>query len=103
MIIWLDHKIFGNGRGMKSPFHDDSFYWLSGQLYKFTFGFGAQLRSYQWTHPKAGERRNLIGRQFTPLHSHRRWFRVSVAWCMVKNGRIEIEDIREIKADLDKI
>lgn len=98
MILWLDHKIFGDGHGLASPHCDNRFYWLSGELYTFMSGFGAQLHSFQWRHPQAGEERRLFGYRFRPLHSHRhflwlwrdRWFpiplpicRVSVAWTRV--------------------
>lgn len=71
MILWLDHKIFGNGRGLGSPYWDSRFYWLSGQLYTFMQGFGAQLHSIQWRHPRAGEERKLFGYRFRPFSSHR--------------------------------
>jgi hypothetical protein len=71
MIMWLDHKIFGNGYGLASPYWDDKFYWLSGELYTFMHGFGAQLHSFQWRHPLAGERRSLFGYEFEPMSSKR--------------------------------
>jgi hypothetical protein len=40
-MLWLDHKIFGNGRGLGSPCFDGIFYWLSGALYTWIGGFGA--------------------------------------------------------------
>ncbi len=116
MILVLDHWIFGNGHGMKSPYFDDKFYWLtdggralpgasgggeSGQLYTFMPGLGAQLHSYQWTHPNAGEERMLLGRRFRPLHSTRRWGRVEVAWAM--QGPKDIDAIRLLKTDLDNL
>jgi hypothetical protein len=83
MILWLDHLIFGNGRGMASPHFDQRFYWLRGELYHFSPGLGAQLYSMQWRHPNAGERRRICGREFKPVYSHRRWYRVMVAWSWV--------------------
>ncbi|MER9769014.1 hypothetical protein NKJ09_23450 [Mesorhizobium sp. M0189] len=92
MIAWLDHRLFGNGHGLKSPYFDDVFYWLSdtkngrrenGQLYTFSGWFGAQLQSFQWKHPLASERRRLCNREFTPLNSERRWFRVRVSWSWI--------------------
>lgn len=70
MIPWLDFKIFGSGHGMAVPYFDGRFYWLvdtygrerngrNGEFYKYSAGLGAQLNSYQWTHPRAGERRRL--------------------------------------------
>ena len=111
MILWIDHKIFGNGHGLASPYFDSKFYWLSGELYTFMQGLGAQLHSFQWRHPLAGERRRLFGYDFEPLHS-RRYFlwlwrdrvwaiptpicRVSVAW-----GRVDLpKDIDEANAEL---
>lgn len=82
-LLWLDHKIFGNGYGMKSPYFDDAFIWLSGELYHWSGWFGAQLRSYQWRHPKPQERRKLAGHEFRPLDSSRRWGRVAVSWAAV--------------------
>lgn len=105
MILWLDHLIFGNGRGMKSPYFDSRFYWLDGQLYTFMPGFGAQLHSYQWTHPKAGERRKLGGREYRPLHSHRRWCRVCVAWATSLPREIDDAnaELHEIEAGLGRL
>jgi hypothetical protein len=79
-MLWLDHLIFGNGFGYRSPYFDNRFYWLSGRLYTFMGGLGAQLHSCQWTHPRAGEVRMLSGREYRPFHSNRRWGRVMVAW-----------------------
>lgn len=100
MILWLDHKIFGNGRGLGSPYCDGKFYWLSGQLYTFMQGFGAQLHSIQWTHPNAGEERRLFGYRFRPLHSTRsflwlfrdRWFEfpTPISRVMVSWGRVDL-------------
>ncbi len=94
----LDFKIFGSGHGMASPFWNGAFYWLNnsldprydsrgrlvkaGDFYTFMHGLGAQLHSYQWTHPNAGERRRLAGYEFHPLHSTRHWGRVEVAWSL---------------------
>lgn len=91
MIVWLDFAIFGSGRGMAMPYHDGQLFWLvdttgtrgqdaEGELYTHMSGYGAQLHSYQWTHPLAGEERRLAGRRFRPLHSRRRWGRVEIAW-----------------------
>jgi len=106
MIIALDHLIFGNGRGLKSPYFDDVYYWLSGELYTFSYGLGAQLHSFQWTHPKPGERRHLADREFVVFQSRRRWFRVEVSWAMVNlpndlDG--ENFEIRKLKKELRAI
>ena len=76
----LDHRIFGNGYGMGTPYFNGVFYWLDGELYHWSGWAGAQLASYQWTHPNAGERRTLSGVTFAPFHSERRWGRVRVSW-----------------------
>lgn len=116
MILWLDHIIFGNGRGMKSPYFDDKFYWLvdekwprhwcCGELYNFSWGFGAQLHSIQWIHPKSGEERKLIGRRFKPLHSNRRWGRVEIAWSMAdfpSDLSGQHAAINKLRSDLDSV
>lgn len=103
MILWLDHKIFGDGRGLRSPYFDNIFYWLSGDLYTYMAGLGAQLHSFQWKHPRAGERRKLCGREFVVFHSRRRWLRVEVAWAMVDLPR-DLDaahvEIRTLKREL---
>lgn len=107
MILALDHLIFGNGFGMASPYHDARYYWLvntyqqerngrHGALYQWSGWFGAQLRSIQWTHPRAGERRRLAGREFVVFNSLRRWFRVEVSWALVGLPK----DITEANATL---
>jgi len=116
MALWLDHKIFGNGFGLGSPFFDQRYYWLvdtsngrqkgRGTLYTFMGGFGAQLHSRQWRHPKPGERRRLAGREFVAFRSSRRWLRVEVAWSMADApSTSNIDDlnaaIRSLKKDLD--
>jgi hypothetical protein len=83
VIVALDHWIFGSGHGMATPTCDGRFYWLSGELYHFSPGLGAQLTSYQWTKPAPHEQRVLGGYAFRPLHSHRRWGRVEVSWATV--------------------
>ena len=110
----LDWWIFGNGWGMRSPYFDDRFYWLvdtsrgrehgKGAFYRAGFGYGAQLSSIQWTHPKPGESRVLCGRPFRPFHSARKWGRVEVSWAMqgMPKGIDEMNDaLRHLKRDLD--
>jgi hypothetical protein len=106
MIIALDHFIFGNGHGLKSPHFDSAFYWLKGEFYTFSGGFGAQLHSFQWTHPKPGERRTLLGREFVVFQSYRRFLRVRVSWAMVhqQNGvNEELAEINSLRAALQSI
>lgn len=91
MIIWLDHFIFGNGNGVGAPFCDQKYYWLvdthnkernekNGQIYTYWPGFGAQLHSFQWFHPRPGEKRHLAGHEFTAFSSMRHGLRVAVSW-----------------------
>lgn len=106
MILWLDHKIFGNGHGLGAPFWDQRYYWLTrddhkrGELYTYSHGFGAQLHSIQWTHPKAGERRRLNGHEFKVFSSSRRWLRVMVSWSLVHLPR-DIDGAHEMMRKLD--
>lgn len=85
-MLRLDFAIFGNGRGLKAPYFSQRFYWLvdprtgRGTFYTWVGGFGAQLSSFQWTHPRAGESRYLSGMYFKPFCSSRQWFRVRVSW-----------------------
>ncbi len=106
MIFPLDHKLFGNGHGLKSPYFDSTFYWLNGELYSFIYGLGAQLQSIQWTHPVPGERRTLLGREFVVFSSRRKWLRVVVHWAMV-NMPEDLERmhvvIRKLQADLQAL
>lgn len=97
MIGALDRWIFGNGYGLGLPFWDQRLYWLvdantkRGTTYTFSAGFGAQLHSIQWTHPRAQEERLLAGVRFRPFHSGRRWGRVMVAWAVTV--RVDDADI----------
>lgn len=102
MIRWLDFRIFGNGYGLAAPYFDQPFYWLSGRFYTFMGGFGAQLHSFQWTHPRAGEIRDICGVRFRPFNSSRRWGRVRVAWCAnLPSGINEANEwLRQFKAHL---
>lgn len=113
MIRAIDFRIFGNGYGLGAPFWAQTFYWLPytyesgnkryGDFYTFMHGFGAQLHSFQWTHPKPGECRIIKGRKFRPFSSTRRWLRVEVAWSTNLPNDIDAAnaELRQIKADLD--
>ena len=87
----LDFLIFGNGHGLAQPSTSGRFYWLveptgRGAFYHWSGWFGAQLCSFQWTHPNSGERRSfdaLDGRVFRPTHSVRKFGRVRVSWGLV--------------------
>lgn len=117
MIVWLDHKIFGNGYGLGSPYFDGRFYWLSGQFYTWSGWFGAQLQSFQWRHPKAGERRTLAGREFVVFSSERLFWwlwrdgivsiplplgRVRVSWALTGRDALP-DDIDEANATLRQL
>jgi hypothetical protein len=106
MHLWLDFLIFGNGYGLAAPYHDQRFFWLSGDLYTWIGGHGAQLRSRQWFHPRPGERRRLIGRDFEPFTSSRRWLRVEISWRMVGFPRDIIEAsaaIRSLEREISRV
>lgn len=86
----IDRLIFGSGHGLAMPASDQRIYWLvdrkteRGTFYTFCGGFGAQLRSFQWTHPRAQEERVLSGVSFRPFCSHRQRGRVEISWSMVR-------------------
>jgi hypothetical protein len=99
----LDLATFGNGFGYGAPFFDQRFFWMvdtkdaersqrNGRLYTFNAWRGAQLHSTQWTHPRAGERRRLSGREYVVYQSSRRWFRVMVSWRLVDLDRCKTLD-----------
>lgn len=107
MIIWLDFKAFGSGWGLAMPHCDGILYWLKNantgrsEFYTFSPGFGAQLTSFQWRHPNVGEERELAGRKFRPLHSHRGAFgRVAVSWSL---QGIQGKPLGEQRAALDAL
>lgn len=116
-MLWLDHKIFGNGHGLASPYFDDRFYWLSGRLYHWIGGLGAQLNSFEWRHPKPGEERTICGRKFRPFNSRRQFLwlfrgkvyaiptpisRVSVSWAYNLPNDLDAAnaELRELKSKL---
>jgi hypothetical protein len=105
VIVWLDHRIFGNGWGLKSPYFDAPYYFLSGRFYTWIGGYGAQLQSIQWTHPKPGEERTLLERKFKPFQSNRRWCRVMVSWATPLPDNIDAANIelREMKTELTSL
>lgn len=82
-MLWLDHLLFGNGHGLKSPYFDSVFYWLSGRLYTFHGWYGAQLQSFEWRIPRPGTRRRLLNREFVVFQARRKWLRVRVSWAWV--------------------
>lgn len=109
MIFWLDWKLFGDGRGLASPYFDDAFYWLKdmsdgdrkkakGRFYTFSAGLGAQLQSIEWLAPKAGTRRILFGQEFVVFSVSRNGPRVRVAWRAV--GVNSVEDVRQLHEKL---
>lgn len=106
ITIGLDFKIFGNGRGLGAPFFDQPFYWLvdrqtkRGNFYTFCAGFGAQLSSFQWTHPRPQERRLLAGLEFVPYQSHRQRGRVCVSWAVELRRDLRAADFPLIESRL---
>jgi hypothetical protein len=103
MIRWLDHLIFGNGRGLKTPYFDAVYYWVGGRVYSYSAGFGAQLYSIQWRHPKIGEQRRINGRVYRPFHSNRRWGRVMVSWATDLGCGDQVATLRQIKDELNNL
>lgn len=99
MILWLDHWIFGNGFGLRSPYYDDIFYWLKdaytdkSELYTFWPGFGAQLHSIQWYKPKRFETRMICGRELCAVNWKTAWGRVYISWGL-SGGGADLEEIR---------
>lgn len=90
-MIWLDWLLFGSGHGMKSPYFDDTFYWLKdtswyprekapGNLYGWIGGFGAQLSSNEWRMPAPGAERVLVGKRFRIFNARRKFLRVQCSW-----------------------
>jgi len=102
MSLILDHLIFGNGRGLGSPYFDNVFYWIDGHIYTWVGGFGAQLQSFQWTRPPAGTRRRLLGVDFVIFRTERIWFRVQCSWARAREIR-DVSEIIKMKAELDKL
>lgn len=102
MIVWLDQLIFGNGHGLKSPFFDDRYYWLSGEFYTWHGWLGSQLQSFQWTHPRPGETRKLAGRDYRVFHSVRSGLRVRVSWATKLPDDLDKAHalLRQIQSDL---
>ena len=105
MKLWLAFKLFGNGWGLAAPGHDETFYWLSGEFYRFLYGFGAQLKSFEWFMPKPGTRRTIAGRDFVVFLASRRWLLVDVSWAMPSVPAHDLDGahtiIRALKHDLD--
>lgn len=106
-MIAIDRLIFGSGHGLAMPYWNQRLYWMvdaktkRGTIYTWCGGFGAQLHSIQWTHPRAQEERVLAGVTFKPFSSHRSWGRVMVAWAMVRPPR-DAEALRALEARLGR-
>lgn len=111
MSMRLDFWLFGNGRGIASPYHDDVLFWLAdthharnlrgrhSRLYRFSFGFGAQLCSFEWRAPPAGTYRCLFGKKFVINSARRRWLRVICYWAYT--GKLDnVDDVRALRAAL---
>lgn len=104
MAIWLDMLIFGNGCGLGAPYWDQRFYWLCDSLrqratfYTWIGGYGAQLQSFAWRHPKAGTEIEICGERLRIFSSHRRWVRVSCSWALVRLPH----DVDEQRAAIEK-
>lgn len=107
MPLWLDHALFGNGRGLKSPYFDNQFYWIvdtsrrrRGQIYTWIGGFGAQLASREWFMPRPGTERHLFGRTFRVFQAHRKGLRVEVSWSATHLRGCDYADINLLKREM---
>lgn len=98
-MFWLDWKLFGNGHGMASPYHDDVFFWLDKRFYRWIGGLGAQLSSIEWWIPKPGTRRMLFGEDFTVCTAERKWIRVWVTWTRTR----PVRDYSEVRTLVEKL
>ena len=89
-MIWLDMMIFGSGLGLGAPYWDQRFYWLcdgltqKSRFYTWIGGYGAQLQSFAWRHPRAGTEIEVAGERLRIFSSHRRWLRVRCSWALVR-------------------
>lgn len=111
-MIRLDWMLFGNGFGMKSPFFDDTFFWLNdlnfprnrkgrhGNFYRWSGGFGAQLHSIEWRMPKPGTRRYLFGHEFVVFSARRKFIRVECSWALATSKSITEETLSGLKKEL---
>jgi hypothetical protein len=113
--MWLDFKLFGNGYGMGMPFWDGQLYWLvdtlnseryerNGRFYIWIGGFGAQLKSFEWSCPRPGTQRRLGGRVYTVYNAYRRWPKWSVSWAthLPQDLDERNKELREIEKGLGK-
>lgn len=89
-MFWL-FLFFGNGRGLKSPFLDDKFYYLvdtykkqrherNGKLYTWVGGYGAQLRCFEWRRVPEGTKRVLAGKEWVLLNQSKRGLMYETSW-----------------------
>lgn len=104
--LWFDWMLFGNGKGMKSPYFSDIFYWIDGHFYQWIGGSGAQLCSREWRMPNPGTRRTLLENEMVVYTASRKGPRVSVSWRLTKLNNVndinkENELIREFKIALE--
>jgi hypothetical protein len=90
VIAWLDMLLFGSGNGLGAPYWDQRFYWLcdgltqKSRFYTWIGGYGAQLQSFAWTHPKAGTEIEIAGEKLRIFSSHRSWIRVRCSWALTR-------------------
>lgn len=86
-MLWLDHLIFGDGYGLRSPSCDDVYYWVGGKLIVWSGGYGSQLNTFQWFKPNVEDRIKVCGYEMRPFLSQRGRFplRWRVSWCFVSH------------------
>lgn len=104
---------FGGGYGLATPYFDGQFYWLHdqqwaregkrvGAWYQWSGGFGAQLQSFTFSAPKAGEMRELFGHKFRVFQPPRRQgFTVRTSWAL-NDETPTVERLRELEQELQR-
>jgi len=104
---------FGSGYGLAVPYFNGEFYWLHdqqweregkrvGAWYQWSGGLGAQLHSYTFLAPKAGETRDLFGHRFKVFQTpERRGFTVRTSWAL-NDENPTVERLRELEQELQR-
>lgn len=99
MKMWLTLKLFGSGHGLAAPSFPQAFYWCDDRFYTWIGGFGAQLRSFEWSAPCAGTERTIFGKRFRVFNVSCKWPMVDVSWAVLE-PLPTADDIRKLKKEL---
>lgn len=100
---------FGNGYGLAAPYFEGEYHWLvdgsqekrRGAWYHWLGGFGAQLHSFEFRAPRAGEKRELFGHTFHIFQPpERRGLTVRTAWATDDPLAKTAEGLRELHQQL---